>query len=338
MSEIAWQRSWLACHGCLPVRLVTASSGVKSAASDTCVCKCTTQILPNSTPCCCALQLKPCQAEYIWHDCCRFQQEQQAQPAQTDSPEAAPLQYTRMAAAEQHSTVGRHPGDEAAFMQQPGSRAQKPAQHALSELEQQGSLLSSGSAKSAPGSGQPDPQAQYASSTRQAAQRSLTEGEQQGSASNTSGRQLAATAAQPDLQSQSWYTHSSSSSRPAVQRPLSELEQHGGASPASAAIQQPNQQQPRSGRFSPNEAEHVATLRSQGSRSPTRDLTELEQQGSSSLAPDSNNLRAQSQAEQSPLGIAAAELALDMARHKSAQAELERQYSQLQLQHQQACP
>ena len=251
---------------------------------------------------------------------------------------------TRMAAAaEQHSPASRRPEADAVLMQQQVTSAHKPAQHSLSELEQQGSLLSHSSAQAAPAPSRPDPQAQvlYPNSGRQVAQRTLTEREQQGSSSNNSTNQSSETKPQTDAQSQSWYTLSSSSStKPAVQRPLSELEQQG-ALPASAAGQQPNQQQqqppPLSGRVSPNEAEHVATLRAPGSRSPTRDLTELEQQGSFSLAADSQELEAPNQTQQSPPGIATAELALDVARRKAAQAELERQYSQLQLHHQQAC-
>ena len=114
------------------------------------------------------------------------------------------------------------------------------------------------------------------------------------------------------------------------QHTLSEQEQQGSLTEAQVSVAQPLLQGP-----SPQELElvasHPATGRVSPTRdSPTRDLTELEQQGSFTLTPDA------SQSQVGNLGgNEAAELARDLARRKGAQAELERQYSELQLQHQQ---
>ena len=110
---------------------------------------------------------------------------------------------------------------------------------------------------------------------------------------------------------------------------LTEFEQRGRASGNA----QGNTAQPSLPVASPQELELVAPRRVTGRDSPARDLTELEQQGSFTLTLD------QSQAVLGGSTLAepdqAAALARDIARRKGAQAELERQYSQLQLQHQQ---
>ena len=199
--------------------------------------------------------------------------------------------------AHTNNASDRYPGEEA-LLQHQGTRAQKPPQHMLTEHEQQGSPAGKGP-------GQP-----------------------------------ALSPSQPDLQVQSVHT---SSSKQLAHRPLSELEQQG-----SIPVMQPtqhsmqNMQQPVLHRSaSPHEVEHVAALNQPvGRRSPTRDLTELEQQGSFTLGANLSQAELTAQLKesnltQSPEGIAAAELALDIARRKAAQAELERQYSALQLQHQQ---
>ena len=118
------------------------------------------------------------------------------------------------------------------------------------------------------------------------------------------------------------------------QHTMSEQEQQGNMAQAVPAMQgsiiQPSVTGP-----SPQEVELVASQQNTGRVSPTRvsptqDLTELEQQGSFTLP------LAQSQIQAGNLdGVEAAELAMELARRKGTQAELERQYSQLQLQHQQ---
>ena len=118
------------------------------------------------------------------------------------------------------------------------------------------------------------------------------------------------------------------------QHTLSEQEQQGSAAKPSSTFQgrvvQPLLRGP-----SPQDLELVASHLPTGTASPTRDsptqdLTELEQQGSFMLTPDPSQRQAEN------LDAAeAAELARELARRKGAQAELERQYSQLQLQHQQ---
>lgn len=113
---------------------------------------------------------------------------------------------------------------------------------------------------------------------------------------------------------------------------LSELEQQG-TWEMTAPAQQGIVTQPSARGPSSHEIEIVASQRVGARGSPTHDLTELEQQGSLTLTPDPSQARIgnpnPTQAGQ------AAELALELARRKGAQAELERQYSQLQLQHQQ---
>lgn len=184
--------------------------------------------------------------------------------------------------------------EQAAMLQQQPARVQKPAQHMLSEREQQGSTAGKGPSQPALSPGQ------------------------------------------PDLQAQSMHPQGM---RHAAQRPLSELEQQGSI-PVLMAPEQGIQHQSLPRSVSPHELDHVAALEPVNRRSPTRDLTEIEQQGSFRLASSfsqnelSNQHEGASQA-QSTQGIAAAELALDLARRKAAQAELERQYSALQLQHQQ---
>ncbi len=123
------------------------------------------------------------------------------------------------------------------------------------------------------------------------------------------------------------------------QHSLSELE-HQGSWVEAGPPQQGFPSQPCVRGPSPQELELVAAQAAPGRDSPTRDLTELEQQGSftltsdSSQAPQGNPNPAQAgQAE----AIAGAEMARELARRKGAQAELERQYSQLQLQRQQVC-
>lgn len=116
------------------------------------------------------------------------------------------------------------------------------------------------------------------------------------------------------------------------QHTLSEQEHQGSSAKAHSTVQgsvaQPHLRGP-----SPQEVELVASHQATASStrdSPTRDLTELEQQGSFTLAPGPS----QSQAGNLD-GAGAADMAWELARRKGAQAELERQYSQLQLQHQQ---
>lgn len=120
---------------------------------------------------------------------------------------------------------------------------------------------------------------------------------------------------------------------------LTELE-HQGSWVESSSPQQDTPLQPPVRGPSPQELEQIAARQSHGRDSPTRDLTELEQQGSFTLTPDQsqNQLGNQvpPQAAQAE-SIQGAELAHELARRKGAQAELERQYSQLQLQHQQVC-
>lgn len=116
------------------------------------------------------------------------------------------------------------------------------------------------------------------------------------------------------------------------QHAMSKQEQQGNLAQAAPAIQGSTRQPSFTG-SSPQELELVAS-RDAGRVSPTRssptqDLTELEQQGSFTLPP------AQSQSHGNMDGVRAAELAMELARRKGTQAELERQYSQLQLQHQQ---
>ena len=118
------------------------------------------------------------------------------------------------------------------------------------------------------------------------------------------------------------------------QHMLTEQEQQGSTAKASTT-EQGSVAQPLLRGPSPQELELVASHQPTGRApptrdSPTRDLTELEQQGSFTLTSDPS----QDQAGNLD-GAEAAELARDLARRKGAQAELERQYSQLQLQHQQ---
>ena len=118
------------------------------------------------------------------------------------------------------------------------------------------------------------------------------------------------------------------------QHTLSEQEQQGSAAKPFSTVQG-SVAQPLLRGPSPQELELVANHQPSGSASPTRDsatrdLTELEQQGSFTLTPDLPQRQAGNLD-----GAEAAELAQELARRKGAQAELERQYSQLQLQHQQ---
>ena len=117
------------------------------------------------------------------------------------------------------------------------------------------------------------------------------------------------------------------------QHSLSELEQQGGWAKRGTE-QQGSTSQPQAMAPNSQERELIASQQdigrsAPGRDSPTRDLTELEQQGNFTLTAD------QSRSQVGDLsGAEAAELAQDLARRKGAQAELERQYSQLQLQHQ----
>ena len=118
------------------------------------------------------------------------------------------------------------------------------------------------------------------------------------------------------------------------QHTLSEQEQQGSAAKASSTVQGSAAQSLLRGP-SPQELELLASHQpistaSPTRDSPTRDLTELEQQGSFTLTPDPSQCQVGNMD-----GAEAAELAQELARRKGAQAELERQYSQLQLQHQQ---
>lgn len=189
------------------------------------------------------------------------------------------------------------PNTDMSLLQQGTSRTQKPSQHLLSEHEQQGSP-----AASIPSPGKGPGQAAHILS-------------------------------QPDLQAQSMQ---SQRSRQAAQRPLSELEQQG-SMPVTTTAQQSAQPQPVSQSASLQEVDHVAAVQPVGRRSPTRDLTELEQQGSFTMGSSLSlgEVSAQPEDANQNQGFAAADLALDVARRKAAQAELERQYSALQLQHQQ---
>jgi len=123
------------------------------------------------------------------------------------------------------------------------------------------------------------------------------------------------------------------------QHSLSELE-HQGSWVEAGPPQQGFPSQPSVRGPSPQELELVAAQAAPGRDSPTRDLTELEQQGSFTLTSDSSQVQQgnpnPAQAGQAE-AIAGAEMARELARRKGAQAELERQYSQLQLQHQQVC-
>ena len=123
------------------------------------------------------------------------------------------------------------------------------------------------------------------------------------------------------------------------QHSLSELE-HQGSLVEAGPPQQGFPSQPSVRGPSPEELELVAAQAAPGRDSPTRDLTELEQQGSFTLTSDSSQVQQgtpnPAQAGQAE-AIAGAEMARELARRKGAQAELERQYSQLQLQHQQVC-
>lgn len=119
------------------------------------------------------------------------------------------------------------------------------------------------------------------------------------------------------------------------QHSLSELEHQGSwvEAPQQSTPAQPSARGP-----SPQELELLPAQRVPGRDSSTRDLTELEQQGSFTLTPDQSqsqlgNLDA-TQTAQTELTLGA-EMARELARRKGAQAELERQYSQLQLHHQQ---
>ena len=185
--------------------------------------------------------------------------------------------------------------------------------------------------------GQPDTDMsllqQGASRTQKPSQHLLSEHEQQGSPAERGPGPAALSPGQPDLQAQSMQ---SQSSRLAAQRPLSELEQHG-SMPVTTTAQQSAQPQPPPRSASFQEVEHVAAVQTVGRRSPTRDLTELEQQGSFTMGSSLSlgEVSAQPEDANQNQGFAAAELALDVARRKAAQAELERQYSALQLQHQQ---
>ncbi len=123
------------------------------------------------------------------------------------------------------------------------------------------------------------------------------------------------------------------------QHSLSELE-HQGSWVEASPPQQGFPSQPSVRGPSPQELELVAAQGAPGRDSPTRDLTELEQQGSFTLASDPSQVQ-QGNPKPTQAGqaepIAGAELARELACRKGAQAELERQYSQLQLQHQQVC-
>lgn len=123
------------------------------------------------------------------------------------------------------------------------------------------------------------------------------------------------------------------------QHTLSEQEQQGSLVTAAQTVQGSTAQPlPIKRGPSPQELELVASQQVPGGalatrRSPTHDLTELEQQGSFTVTPEPMQSQVGNQD-----GAEAAELARDLARRKGAQAELERQYSQLQLQHQQVSP
>ena len=123
------------------------------------------------------------------------------------------------------------------------------------------------------------------------------------------------------------------------QHSLSELE-HQGSWVEAGPPQQGFPSQPSARGPSPQEVELVAAQAAPGRDSPTRDLTELEQQGSFTLTSDPSQVQ-QGNSNPAQAGqaeaIAGAEMARELARRKGAQAELERQYSQLQLQHQQVC-
>ena len=123
------------------------------------------------------------------------------------------------------------------------------------------------------------------------------------------------------------------------QHSLSELE-HQGSWVEAGPPQQGFPSQPSVRGPSPQELAIVAAQPAPGRDSPTHDLTELEQQGSFTLASDSSQIQ-QGNSNPAQAGqaepIAGAEMARELARRKGAQAELERQYSQLQLQHQQVC-
>ena len=166
-------------------------------------------------------------------------------------------------------------------------------------------------------------------------QHALSELEQQGraAANSPAGQGTAARrAANPDEVAALSFPNPSGGHR--SQHTLSEQEHQGSSAKAHSTVQGSVAQAHLRGP-SPQEVElvasHQATGRASPSRdSPTRDLTELEQQGSFSLAPDT------SQSQGGNLdGAGAADMAWELARRKGAQAELERQYSQLQLQHQQ---
>lgn len=296
---------------------------------------------------------------------CRFGQEQQ-QAAQANTQSQRVLQYSRMADPSQQvysPRMNAGPAIENPSQQLPDSSfhadyASASAQESrlqataavdsLSEARPQGAASPSAVPMAHASNASDKFAAEEALLERQGTraqkppQHLLTERDQQGSPAGKGPGQTALRRSQSDLQAQSMH---SSSSRQMAQRPLRELEQQGSIPVMQSSQQsgQSTQQLPLPCSASPHEFEHVAALNQPvGRRSPTRDLTELEQQGSFTLGPTLSQTKLKAQLKEANLtqsseGIAAAELALDIARRKAAQAELERQYSALQLQHQQVC-
>lgn len=166
-------------------------------------------------------------------------------------------------------------------------------------------------------------------------QRALSELEQQGGAPAYSpAGQIPAALQAADIEELTAVSTQNPRGGHRSQHTLSEQEQQGSLGTA-AHTAQGSMAQPLPRAPSPEELELVASQQATGGgsaarRSLTRDLTELEQQGSFTLARNPS----QSQVE-NLRGAEAAELARELAQRKGAQAELERQYSQLQLQHQQ---
>lgn len=182
--------------------------------------------------------------------------------------------------------------------------------------------------------------AQHQAQPRGASQHTLSESEQQGGAVRVS----------PAKQNPTAYSAANSNQFDVMagapgrgnhrsQPPLTELE-HQGSWVESSSPQQDTPLQPPVRGPTPQELEQIAAWQPHGRDSPTRDLTELEQQGSFTLTPDQSQTQLgillPPQATQAE-AVQGAELAHELARRKGAQAELERQYSQLQLQHQQVC-
>ena len=193
--------------------------------------------------------------------------------------------------------------EELAFVSSSAPRAAQRTQHPLSELEPQGSPPGQGV------SAQP---------------------------------QVQGIAMQPTPSPEELALASSSAPRAAqhaqhTQHSLSELELQG-SMPGALLPRQGVSSQPQGQDPSAQELQLLPPQRVPGRESPTRDLTELEQQGSFILTPDQSRAQLGDSAHAVPAEPdQAAELALELARRKGAQASLEKQYSQLQLQHQQVC-